>query len=439
MRYLWPDYVYTPRGWQRDLLVALDEEGRIAGLQPRFAADGAVFPLPEGAVVEPLPGKALLPGFVNVHSHVFQRALRGLAQRPVSGHDTFWSWREAMYAEAQRLDPERLYTLARATYREMLAAGYTTVGEFHYVHHQPDGRPYPSPNLMAEALLQAARDAGIRLVILLAAYARNDFGQPALREQRRFCDPSVAAYLGRVEALRALGAAVGLAPHSVRAVPEDWLRAIAAYSRRERLPLHIHADEQPAEIESCLAACGCRPLELLARCEVLGPLTTVVHATHADQRELALLASSRTCVCLCPTTEGDLGDGIPPYRDFLAQGIPLAIGSDSNTRLDPFEELRWAEYTARLRYGERRVLVAGAAASPGPYLLACGCEHGAAALGVEGGRLEPGRLADLVAIDLEHPMLQGWTTENLLDSLFFGASAEVVRAVWVAGKQVYVR
>ncbi|RAQ94898.1 formimidoylglutamate deiminase [Thermogemmatispora tikiterensis] len=438
MRYLWPDYVYTSRGWQRDLLVALGEDGRIAGLQPRFA-DGVAFTLPEGAVLEPLPGKALLPGFVNVHSHVFQRALRGQAQRPVSGRDTFWSWRQAMYAEAQRLDPERLYTLARATYREMLAAGYTTVGEFHYVHHQPDGQPYSPPNLMAEALLQAAREAGIRLVILLAAYARNDFGQPALKEQRRFCDSSVAAYLERVEALRSQGASVGLAPHSVRAVPEDWLRAIAVYSRQERLPLHIHADEQLAEIESCLAACGCRPLELLARCEVLGPLTTVIHATHADQQELALLASSQASVCLCPTTEGDLGDGIPPYRDFLTQGIPLAIGSDSNTRLDPFEELRWAEYTARLRYGERRVLVAESETSPGAYLLACGCEHGAAALGLESGRLEPGRLADLVAIDLEHPMLQGWTVESLLDSLFFGASAEVVSAVWVAGRQVYCR
>jgi formimidoylglutamate deiminase len=178
---------------------------------------------------------------------------------------------------------------------------------------------------------------------------------------------------------------------------------------------------------------------LLARCEVLGPQTTVVHATHADGNELALLADSRTTVCLCPTTEGDLGDGIPPYRELRAQGIALAIGSDSNTRLDPFEELRWAEYTARLRYGQRRVLVTEPDASPGPYLLTCGCEHGAAALGVEGGRLEAGRLADLVAVDLEHPMLQGWTPDSLLDSLFFGASAEVVAAVWVAGRQVYTR
>ncbi|WP_376794169.1 formimidoylglutamate deiminase [Thermogemmatispora sp.] len=438
MRYLWPEYVYTSQGWQSDVLVALAEDGRIAGLQPRVVA-GRPFVLPAGAVLERLPGKALLPGFVNVHSHVFQRALRGQAQRPVSGRDTFWSWRQAMYAEAQRLDPERLRVLARVTYREMLAAGYTTVGEFHYVHHRPDGRPYSPPTLMAEALLQAAREAGIRLVLLLAAYMRNDFGQPALEEQRRFCDPSLAAYLERVEALRALGVAIGLAPHSVRAVPEDWLRAIAAYSRQHRLPLHIHADEQPAEIESCLAACGCRPIELLARCEVLGPQTTVVHATHADGNELALLADSRTTVCLCPTTEGDLGDGIPPYRELRAQGIALAIGSDSNTRLDPFEELRWAEYTARLRYGQRRVLVTEPDASPGPYLLTCGCEHGAAALGVEGGRLEAGRLADLVAVDLEHPMLQGWTPDSLLDSLFFGASAEVVAAVWVAGRQVYTR
>nr|BBH95803.1 formimidoylglutamate deiminase [Thermogemmatispora argillosa] len=439
MRYLRPDYIYTPRGWQRDRLLTIDENGRIAELLSQTEVEARGLRAEAEAAREPLRGKALLPGFVNVHSHVFQRALRGQAQRPVSGHDTFWSWRQAMYAEAQRLDPERLYRLARATYREMLAAGYTTVGEFHYVHHQPDGRPYASPNLMAEALLQAAREVGIRLVILVAAYARNDFGQPALKEQLRFCDPSVAAYLERVEALRELGVPLGLAPHSVRAVPADWLRAIAAYSRQHRLPLHIHADEQPAEIESCLAACGCRPLVLLERCEVLGPQTTIVHATHADQAELDLLASSRATVCLCPTTEGDLGDGIPPYRELLTRQIPLAIGSDSNTRLDPFEELRWAEYTARLRYGERRVLVTEPEASPGTYLLTCGCEHGAAALGVESGRLEPGRLADLVAIDLEHPMLQGWTLESLLDCLFFGATAEVISAVWVSGKQVYAR
>jgi formimidoylglutamate deiminase len=433
MKYLAPDLLYTPQGWQRGLLVAIDANGRIAALLPQEQA-----PAGYGSI-EFLHAVALLPGFVNVHSHVFQRRLRGHAQRTLDEHGTFWSWRQAMYAEAQRLDPEQLYTLARSTYREMLAAGYTAVGEFHYVHHQPDGRPYTNPNAMAEALVQAAQEAGIRLVLLLAAYARGGFAQPLVAEQRRFCDPSVESYLERVEQLRGAGVAIGLAPHSVRAVPEDWLRAIAGYSHAHGLPLHIHADEQPAEIAHCLQEHGCRPIELLARCHVLGPRTTVVHATHADEREIELLARHAVSVCVCPTTEGDLGDGIAPYEAFLARRIPLTIGSDSNTRLDPIEELRWAEYTARLRYLRRGVLVGTADRTPGPWLLACGSEHGAAALGLEAGRIVPGALADLVAIDLSHPSLQGWSRENLLDCLFFGSSAAAIKGVWVGGQQVYRR
>jgi formimidoylglutamate deiminase len=436
MTYLAPDYVLTPQGWLAAHVVVLDEQGRIAALIGREQADQ----LPREQAIEELRGVALLPGFVNVHSHVFQRALRGHTQRSLERRDTFWTWRRAMYTEAQRLQPESLYSVALATYREMLAAGYTAVGEFHYVHHQPDGRPYAPVNAMAEALLEAARAAGIRLVLLMSAYARAGFGRAAAEEQRRFCDPAVEVYLERVELLREAGVAVGVAPHSVRAVPEDWLCAIAAYSQRYALPLHVHADEQPGEIEECLAAHGCRPLELLDRCGVLSERTTVVHATHADRAEIELLARAGAGVCLCPTTEGDLGDGIAPYAELLAQRIPLTIGSDSNTRLDPFEELRWAEYSARMRYLRRRVLVAAEETSPGTLLLACGTEHGAAALGMEdAGRIHPGALADLVAIDLTSPALSGWTPGDLLDCLIFGASAAVVKAVWVAGQRVYMR
>src|SRR2546423_10846748 len=264
MKHLAPDYVYTPAGLQRNTCIAISDDGII----------DSIFDLETHAIaptnVDALPGIAFLPGFVNVHSHVFQRALRGHTHRPLSTKDTFWTWRNAMYAEAGRLNPDSLYELALRTYREMLAAGYTTVGEFHYVHHQPGGQPYANPNAMSEAILQAGREAGIRVELLMTAYAQGGFNKPPEAEQRRFCDASLDAYLARVEALRVTGVPIGLAPHSVRAVPQEWFRAIANYSHRHQLPLHVHADEQTAEIEQCQAAYGCRPVELLERFEALG-------------------------------------------------------------------------------------------------------------------------------------------------------------------------
>lgn len=436
MKYLVPDYIYTPEGLQANKAISISNGGRIAAIVPY--TKGSFLP-PAGpgvAEIDLLPGVALLPGFVNAHSHVFQRALRGHTHRPLSRQDTFWTWRRAMYSSAQRLTPDLLYEGALRTYREMLAAGYTTVGEFHYVHHQPDGTPYADPNAMSRALLQAGRDTGIRVVLLMTAYAQSGFSQPPEEGQRRFCDASVEAYLERVDALRASGAPVGVAPHSVRAVPENWFRAIASYSHKHNLPMHVHADEQVAEIEQCQATYGCTPIELLERFSALGKLTTVIHATHANAAEIDLLARYGCTVCVCPTTEGDLGDGIAPYMELLAQGIPLAIGSDSNTRLDPIEELRWAEYSARMRYQRRRVLIADALASPGPLLLDYGTRRGAQALGLETGIIAPGMLADFVAIDMTHPALEGWNAEDFLDVLFFGASAGVVVGTWVQGVKI---
>ena len=434
MKYLAPDYVYTSQGLQRDMLIAIADDGRIASIEKKeeHTSTGDVSP-----DIEYLSDTALLPGFVNVHSHVFQRALRGHTHRPLSHHDTFWTWRNAMYAEAQLLNPERLYASAIQTYREMLAAGYTTVGEFHYVHHQPDGQPYAASNAMAEAVLRAGHDAGIRVVLLMTAYAQAGFNQPPQEDQRRFCDSSVEHYLARVEALRATGVPIGVAPHSVRAVPEDWFRAIADYSVKHHLPLHVHADEQVAEIEQCRAAYSCTPIELLDRFGALHVHTTVVHATHANETEIQLLAQRGSTVCVCPTTEGDLGDGIAPYAELLSARIPLTIGSDSNTRLDPIEELRWAEYTARMRYQHRRVLVADEMASPGPLLLDYGTRRGAASLGLQTGVILPGMAADFVAVDLNAPAMKGWNEADLLDMLFFGASSQVIKQTWVQGRKVY--
>ena len=327
-----------------------------------------------------------LPGFVDAHSHTFQRALRGRSE----GGD-FWAWREAMLLEAGRQTPEGVRRDYAATYRELRRAGYTVVGEFHYL-----GLP------AASAAVDAAADAGIELVVLLAAYARG--GLPRFRQE------SVAAFLGEVEALRANGVRVAPAPHSVRACPADWLREIGAYAGSEDLPLHVHADEQPREIEECLAEHGVRPIELLARCGCLGPRTTVVHATHADGRELDLLAESGARVCLCPTTEANLGDGYAPVEELLERGIAICIGSDSNVRIDPLEELRELEGIARRSSGRRNVV-------PVEMLLAFGSAEGAASLGLDHW---PGTEADL-----GHPSLAGVAVDDVPQALVFGCSADV--------------
>src|ERR687897_623391 len=272
-----------------------------------------------------------LPGFVNAHSHAFQRALRGRR----AGGD-FWAWREAMIEEAERQTPELVRREYAETYREMRAAGYTAVGEFHYVGFEE-----------ARAAQEAAREAGIELVLLQVAYARGGL--------ERFRQESVGEYLQQVEAL-GREALVGLAPHSVRACPREWLEEIGRYGERERLVLHVHADEQPREIEECLQEHGLRPIELLAQTGCLGPRTTVVHATHADERELDLLADARARVCLCPTTEANLADGFAPVGRLVQRGIGICVGSDSNVRIDPLEELRELEGTAPPQALRRNVI-----------------------------------------------------------------------------------
>jgi len=327
-----------------------------------------------------------LPGFVNAHSHAFQRALRGRTE----GVD-FWGWRESMLDLARGLSPEQVRTGYVQVYREMLAAGYTAVGEFHYL-----GLPE------AHAAVEAAAEAGIEIVLLYAAYGRGGL--------ERFRQESPAEYLEQLEAIRTAGVRVGLAPHSVRACPRDWLEAIGEYSGRDGLPLHVHADEQPREIEECVAEHGMRPIELLAETGCLGPGTTVVHATHADAHELDLLAESGARVCICPTTEANLGDGFAPAEEICERGIGICIGSDSNVRIDPLEELRELEGTARRRTGRRNVLSVST-------LFCCGADEGAASVGLE-------RWPD-VEVDLEHPSLADVEPGDVHAALVFGCGADV--------------
>jgi formimidoylglutamate deiminase len=344
---------------------------------------------------------------------------------PEHPRDDFWTWRERMYALAERLDPASMREAGRRCYAEMLSAGYTSVTEFHYVHHRPDGGPHGDPNAMAEALISAAEEAGIRLLLLPVAYARG--GVP------RFRDADLDGFLSRVEALRGYAEArplveIGVAAHSVRAVPRGWLEGLARYADAGGLALHVHADEQPDEIEGCVKEYGMRPIELLAKAGFLGPRTTVVHATHANGRELDLVAEHGASVCACPTTEGNLGDGFLPAEEILGRGIPLSVGSDSHVRIDPFEELREIETNARRLSGRRNVLVPTGGTSPAPWLLRAGWGRGA---------LGPGSPADLVEIDLTHSAVADVGPEALPAALVFGAGSAVVAGAWVAGRRVY--
>jgi formimidoylglutamate deiminase len=412
-RTLIPDLLLDARGVRSGVGVTVEGE-RVVGVGP--TSDG-----------ERLVGRAIAPGFVNAHSHAFQRGLRGRVERRAPDHleDDFWSWRERMYALAESLDPASIREASERCFREMLSAGYTSVAEFHYVHHRPDGKPYGQPNALAEAVAEAAQQAGIRLLLLPVAYARG--GIP------RFRDAGVDDFLERVDALRGWAKGrdlvqVGVAAHSVRAVPRAWLERIGEYARRNGMPLHVHADEQPREIEECRDEHGMRPVELLAETGFLGRRTTVVHATHADERELGLLAERGSSVCACPTTEGNLGDGFLPAQSILRLGIGLQIGSDSHVRIDPFEELREIETGARRLSGRRNVLVQPGEDSPTPWLLAAGWGRDS---------LETGGPADFVEIDLEHPEVAD--VEDLPSALVFGAGSGVVAATWSGGRRVHAR
>ncbi len=324
---------------------------------------------------------------MNAHSHAFQRALRGRA----AGRD-FWAWRDGMLAEADRHSPATVRELYAATYREMLDAGFTAVGEFHYLGIEE-----------AFAAAEAAGEAGIGFVCLHVAYGRG--GLDRMRQ------PSVAAYLREVERLRDAGIVVGVAPHSVRACPRDWLEELGRYAVAEGLVLHVHADEQPREIEECLAEHGLRPIQLLAETGCLTARTTVVHATHADGSELDLLRDSGATVCACPTTEADLGDGFIAAVRMRHRGIPLCIGSDSNVRIDPLEELRELEGIARRQSGARGVFSTH-------DLLAIGGPNGGRALGLDSW-------AD-TSVDLEHPSLGLVAAEDVAAALIAGCSGEAV-------------
>ncbi|MFT2017665.1 formimidoylglutamate deiminase [Streptomyces sp. 796.1] len=446
----------------------------LTGALPTGVVAGVVIDVHDGVVAavrtgvaSPPPGAVVLrgltvPGLANAHSHAFHRALRGAAQvSPTAGAagaagtaeaagaggaagatgatgsagdrapDSFWTWREVMYTAAERLTPDSYHALARATYAEMALAGITCVGEFHYLHHGPGGSRYQDPNAMGEALLAAAADAGIRITLLDTAYLSAGFGQPPTRPQLRFSDGTADAWAQRASALKAPAhARIGAAVHSVRAVPADQLGTVAQWATSRDTPLHVHLSEQTAENDACRAAHGRTPTQLLAEHGVLGPRTVAVHATHLTEADIAHLGGARTGVCMCPTTERDLADGIGPAVALQRAGSPLSLGSDSHAVIDLFEEARAMELDERLRTRARGHWTAA-------ELLRAATADGHAALGWEqAGRIAPGALADFTTLALDSVRTAGPPPALGVETAVFAASNADVRHTVVGGRHI---
>lgn len=435
-----PDYLYRNGRFEAGVAMFANEHGRIT----RFSSD------PQDLQnAERLPRRAILPGLVNAHSHSFQRAIRGRTEhRTSAGRDTFWTWREAMYHAANCLSPEDIHAVARMAFLEMLASGITAVGEFHYLHRAPDGTPYANPNLLGELVLQAAREVGIRIALQRTAYVRAGWRKEPNAGQARFITPRAEDFVADTEALRSTAAGaypadsawVTVAPHSVRAVPLEYLREVAGWARGQGMKVHMHVSEQPAENDACEAEYGVRPIEFLHRHEVLGTGFTGIHAIHITDREIGFLAETGSRICACPTTERNLGDGIGPVERWIEQGVGTCFGSDSNTQIDLLEDARELEYHLRLKLMERAVLAPdlppeqrdGEALAG--RLFAHATESGAESIGAPGGSLTEGRPADFFVVDLDDLSVAGAGRSALLSSIVFSAGRNAIRGVWVSGK-----
>jgi formimidoylglutamate deiminase len=415
LRQLSFEYMWSSAGLERGRRINVDAEGRIASIES--AAEG------------PWDAALVVPGMPNAHSHAFQRALAGVHE--TSATDSFWSWRETMYRVANLLDADDLYVVALRAFADMLRAGFTAVGEFHYLHHNPEGVPTAE---MALAIRAAARDAGIRLTLLPVFYQQGGFNHPPAVAQRRFVYRSLDEFARLLEQLA--GQPCGVAPHSLRAVPLDVMPDLVELADDllgPRCPIHIHVSEQRQEVIECCERYGVPPIECLARTIHLDERWNLVHATHAEPQELDLIISRGSNLVLCPLTEAYLGDGLFPLARFAARGGTFAIGSDSNSRIDAIEELRLAEYGQRLREQRRGLLARDAGL--GATLWHQAASAGARALGQPLGAFQVGAFADLVALDLEDPLFAGVSAERILDTWMIGGSAAQIAAVYVGGER----
>jgi formimidoylglutamate deiminase len=413
--------LWTPDGWRPDAGFDIDDHGRIRATE----------------AAEPTASSSwLVPGVANLHSHAFQRAMAGLAERQTHPEDSFWTWRETMYRFAARFTPEMLHAVAAQLYAEMLEAGYTTVCEFHYLHHAPDGRPYADPAAMSRALIAAARETGIRLTLLPVLYTTGGFDGRALGERQKRFGHDVEAYLRLFDTLRGEENAmlrVGCSLHSLRAVPPDAMRTVlAALPSDSRV--HIHIAEQIGEVQDCLALRNARPVEwLLANADV-DARWTLVHATHLTDAETLGVARSGATVAICTTTEANLGDGLFPLRDYLDAGGAWGVGSDSHISMSPIEELRWLEYGQRLITRHRNIAVRSDSSSVGENLLRDAMASAAQSTGHAIGTLAPGEHADYLVLDTDAPAFAGVQAQDAIDRWIFSGNRNLVRDVVVGGE-----
>ena len=470
-----PDLLYAGGRFLRGRALVCDGAGRVAYVAREEE-------LGEGVGVVRLRGRALLPGMVNAHSHAFQRVIRGRTEyRGAStegARDSFWTWREQMYAAASRLTPEDIYDASRMAFLEMALSGITTVGEFHYLHRTPEGAEYEDPNLLSKQVVRAANDVGVRIALLRVAYARAGYLKEPDPRQLRFIEPDPETFLRNTDALaREVGlpeasggerreepvshaprAWVGVAPHSVRAVPIDYILHVSRYAGERGMPVHMHVSEQPAEVEACLQEMGCTPPCLLGSEGVMGPNFTAVHAVHLKGNPWAdhqYLKRAGATVCACPTTERNLGDGVVPADLLFEHGIPVALGTDSHTQIDLLEDARELEYHLRLTRLERNVLAhASEDDESGPdsnvdpdaeeartsslaaRLFECATSAGARSVGASAGELAEGKSADFFTVDLEDPSIAGASRKDLLPAIVFSLSRAAVRETAVGGRLI---
>jgi formimidoylglutamate deiminase len=425
-----PDLVYLDGRFESGRTIVCDDAGSIVRIAGSEEVPDAIR----------LQGRALLPGMVNAHSHAFQRVIRGRTEhRSEHSTDSFWTWREQMYAAANRLEPEDIYDVSRMAFLEMALTGITAVGEFHYIHHQRDGSLYSDPNLLEREVIRAARDAGIRIALLRVAYARSGYQTEANPQQIRFIEQTPDIYLKRLEQL--LGAPelsdgtawIGVAPHSVRAVPLDYLKTIVAFANERELPVHMHVAEQPAEVSACIEEYGRSPVALLETEGLLSKRFTAVHAIHVTPKAIASLARAGAFVCACPTTERNLGDGVVPVDAYFDAGVRIALGSDSQIQIDLLEDARELEYHLRLQKMQRNVLAPDLARK----LFDCATVSGAVSIGLHGGgKIEAGSPADFFTVALDDLSIAGADRDSLLTNIVFSLSRTAVRDVVVGGKQI---
>ena len=427
-----PDLLYSNGRFVSNGSILVDDRGVILEALDNFG--------PPASIID-LPGKALLPGFVNAHSHSFQRLIRGKSESRITSGRDFWSWRGTMYHVANQLNPQDVYDVARMAFLEMLLAGITTVGEFHYLHNAIDGNPYDDPNLLARQVIAAAQSVGMRIVLLRTAYLRSGFELPPDPGQIRFYE-SGPAFIQNMSSLmdgypaHALKVSFGVAPHSIRAVPLRDLTKIAEWTRLRNLSLHMHVSEQVAENVACIREYGLSPVELLHRERIPSSSFTAIHAIHLTSREIDMLAAADATICSCPTTERNLGDGILSADRVMTAGIRVALGSDSQAQIDPLEDARQLDYHLRLERQERSILDQIAQQPLAERLFECATIHGARSLGVHGGELKPGSCADFFTIDLNDVSIAGHSTEDLLPMIVFSLNRAAIRDVIVGGQFV---